>query len=289
MQAQEQIQLAQLEPESLERRWRLVHEKRPLIHCITNFVSMDLMANVLLAAGASPAMVHSLDEVEDFMKLASGLLINMGTLSSDWLASKKLAAKQAVALGKPWVLDPVACGATPVRTQACLDLLSCHPTVIRGNGSEIIALADAAGCVSTKEAAQQRACSGVDSTATSDDALSQAKLLAAQHKCIVAVSGKVDFVTDGTQVVAVHNGVPMLTLVTAAGCSVTALIAAFVAVAPHQALLATAHALAAFGVAAEASCGGAPAGPGSLRVGLLDELHKGLFSGACLGANLQLL
>ena len=86
-----------------------------------------------------------MDEVEAFTALSSALLVNMGTLSSEWVAAKKLAAKQAVALGKPWVLDPDGCGATSYRTRACLDMLHCRPTVVRGNGSEIMALSGAAG------------------------------------------------------------------------------------------------------------------------------------------------
>nr|BCL66079.1 hydroxyethylthiazole kinase [Volvox africanus] len=257
--------LLQLEatPMSCWQLWQAVRSKRPLVHCITNFVSMDFMANVLLAAGCSPAMVHSLDEVESFVAISSALLVNMGTLSPEWVASKKLAAKKAVELGKPWVLDPVGCGATPVRTASCLELLACKPTVVRGNASEILALAGAAASVK-----------GVDSTAISQDAVEDAKQLASKHSCIVVVSGAVDYVTDGQRVVAVHNGHPLLTLITAAGCSVTALIAAFVSAAPGQPLLATAHALAVFGLAAEEGLKLVPRpGPASLRVALLDLLH----------------
>ncbi|PNW81666.1 hypothetical protein CHLRE_06g255350v5 [Chlamydomonas reinhardtii] len=250
--------------ESCWELWQAVRAKRPLVHCITNFVSMDIMANVLLAAGCSPAMAHSLDEVEAFVGISSALLVNMGTLSPEWVAAKKLAARRAVELGKPWVLDPVGCGATPVRTASCLQLLDCRPTVVRGNASEILALAGAAGS----------GVRGVDSTAASRDALEAAKQLAVAHKCIVAVSGEVDYVTDGTAVVGVRNGHELLTLITAAGCSLTALIAAFVTAAPQQPLLATAHALAVFGLAAEEGLRLAPRpGPGSLRVALLDMLH----------------
>eukprot|EP00775_Hariotina_reticulata_P010516 gene10516-10676_t len=224
---------------------------------------MDFMANVLLASGCSPAMAHSLDEVEDFVSISSALLINMGTLSSDWVASKKLAAQQAVALGKPWVLDPVGCGATAYRTSACVAMLKLKPWVVRGNASEILALAGAAGNVK-----------GVDSTAASHEALQAAKLLAAYYGCIVAVSGATDLVTDGKTVLAVDNGVEMLPRITAAGCSVTALIAGFCAVVQSgEALLATAAALAVFGYAAELGAVGAT-GPGSLRVGLLDHLYQ---------------
>nr|ADI46896.1 THI10f [Volvox carteri f. nagariensis] len=265
--------------ESCWQLWQAVRAKRPLVHCITNFVSMDIMANVLLAAGCSPAMAHSLDEVESFIAISSALLVNMGTLSPDWVAAKKLAAKKAVQLGKPWVLDPVGCGATAVRTASCLELLSCGPTVVRGNASEVLALAGAAGS----------GVRGVDSTAASSDALEAAKALASKHGCIVAVSGAVDYVTDGRRVVAVCNGHELLTLITAAGCSLTALIAAFLAaVPPPDHLLATAHALAVFGLAAEEGLKLTPRpGPGSLRVALMDCLHlmskEAVLAGARIG------
>eukprot|EP00877_Chromochloris_zofingiensis_P014836 jgi/Chrzof1/9606/Cz04g09140.t1 len=237
-----------------------VADAKPLVQCITNFVSMDIMANVLLASGCSPAMAHSLDEVEEFLGIASALLINMGTLSSDWVASSKLAATRAVALGKPWVLDPVGCGATTYRTAACVAMLKLKPTVVRGNASEIMSLAGAAGTTR-----------GVDSTADSHEALDAAMRIARQYGCVVAVSGARDLVTDGNRIIAVDNGTPMLTRITATGCAVTAMVAAYVAVAQSEPLLATAHALAVFGLAGESA---SHAGPGSARVGLLDNLHQ---------------
>lgn len=125
------------------RAWTLlttVRQRSPLIQCITNYVSMDLMANTLLSVGASPAMIHSLQEISEFSLHTEALLINVGTLSSDWLPSMKMSAEMATVLGKPWVLDPVAAGATSFRLEACMDLIELKPTVIRGNGSEIIAL-----------------------------------------------------------------------------------------------------------------------------------------------------
>ncbi|MEW5303804.1 MAG: hypothetical protein WDW36_006459 [Sanguina aurantia] len=247
--------------------WQGMRQQRPLVQCITNVVSCDLMANTLLAAGASPAMAHSVEEVESFVCVSSALLINMGGLGSERIAAQKLAAAQAVRLSKPWVLDPVGCGATSYRTRCCAEMLLLHPSVVRGNAAEIMALSGngAAG-----------AGVGVDSLASSAQALASAKALARAASCVVAVSGATDYVTDGTAVVAVANGVALLPLVTATGCSVTALIAAFVAAAPSRQghMMATAHALAVFGLAAEEglrSC--AVPGPGSLRVSLLDQLH----------------
>lgn len=221
------------------------------------------MANTLLAAGASPAMAHSIAEVEAFVSIASALLINVGTLSDGWVGGMKLGAQRAVELSKPWVLDPVGCGATPYRSLICAEMLQLKPTVVRGNASEIMALAGAAGATTR----------GVDSTAAATEALAAAKQLAAQHGCVVAVSGAEDLVTDGRRVLRVANGVPMLQQITASGCSVTALIAAFVSQFPQQPLEATAHALSYFGLAAElAVSAGGVKGPGSLRVGLLDQL-----------------
>ena len=122
---------------------RAVRERSPLVQCITNFVSMDLMANTLLAGGASPAMVHCLQEIPDFTPHADSLCINIGTLSPDWVLSMKASASLAAEKGRPWVLDPVAVSASDFRMTVCLDLVQLRPTVIRGNASEIMALSSA--------------------------------------------------------------------------------------------------------------------------------------------------
>mmetsp|Transcript_9122 Transcript_9122/g.26166 ORF Transcript_9122/g.26166 Transcript_9122/m.26166 type:complete len:279 (-) Transcript_9122:174-1010(-) len=231
--------LAAATPEDTCTLWRNMKRKKPLVQCITNYVSMDLAANLLLAAGASPAMVHSADEVEEFCSISSGLLVNLGTLSSEWIAAMKLAVNKANSTDTPWVLDPVGAGATQYRTKACVDILQMRPTVLRGNASEILAMAGAAG--SGK---------GVDSMVSSDNALEAAKAIARDYGCVVAVSGAIDYVTDGSRVLAVKNGVPMLCDITATGCSVTALIAALVAANTDDPLHATAAALAVFGWAA---------------------------------------
>ncbi|CAI5975839.1 unnamed protein product, partial [Closterium sp. NIES-65] len=224
-----------------------VRASRPLIHCITNFVSMDAAANTLLAAGAAPAMVHSLEEVEEFASLASALYVNIGTLSPNWVDSMKRAANVISARNRPWVLDPVGCGATTYRTKTSAELLALRPTVVRGNASEVLALA---GAVSANTR-------GVDSTVASTAAVAAAQQLASQGGTVVAVSGATDFTTDGHTMLACGNGVPLLQAITATGCSVTALITAFVAAADGHGpasdadlsppLLATACALAVYG------------------------------------------
>ena len=206
---------------------------------------------------------HSIEEVEDFAKLASAVVINIGTVTADWVASKKLAAAAANFARKPWVLDPFGCGATSYRTRVCNELYALGPWVVRGNASEILALAGAA----------EGPTLGVDSTAEASEALDAAVKLAKGKKCVVAVSGPVDLVTDGSTVIEVHNGVSMMQNITGTGCSVTALCAAFCAVMSREtALEATAYALGCYGLAAELAQQDGAKGPGSLRVGLIDEL-----------------
>ena len=159
-----------------------LRNQTPLVHCITNYVAMNIAANVTLAAGASPAMIHAPEEVADFAPIAGALTINIGTLSAPWVDSMKAASVAANAAEVPWVLDPVAHFATPYRARAAQDLLALKPTIVRGNASEIIALAGGAG--SGK---------GADSGDSVKDAKLSAEALAASHGCVVAVSGPVDF------------------------------------------------------------------------------------------------
>ncbi|WJX17306.1 hydroxyethylthiazole kinase [Trifolium repens] len=251
--------------------WKLFSQVRlqsPLIQCITNFVSMDLMANTLLSAGASPAMVHSIEEIPDFTPRVSALCINVGTLSPSSLPAMISASKICSQLNIPWVLDPVAVSASSFRFDACVQLVLLKPTVIRGNASEIIALASSSSSSSLGTSAAK----GADSTHDSMDAVEAAKFLAQASGAIVAVSGATDIVTDGNQVVGAHNGVALMQKITATGCSVTALIAAFVAVDKNNALDAAVSALAVFGVAGELGMKMAK-GPASLRMHLIDALY----------------
>jgi hydroxyethylthiazole kinase len=233
----------------------------PLIHNITNYVVMNTTANALLAIGASPAMVHAVEEVEAFAPLARALVINIGTLSGPWVEAMERAAKAANAATVPWVLDPVAVGATPFRTEAAGRLARLGPAVVRGNGSEILALSGAAGS----------APKGVDSAHGSDAAREAARHLATTLGTVVAVTGAVDYVTDGRRTTAIANGHPMLIRVTGTGCTATALIGAFLG-AGLPAFDAAVAGLVALGVAAE-SAAGRSRGPGSFQVELFDALH----------------
>ncbi len=237
-----------------------VRRESPLVHSITNYVSMDVTANALLAAGASPAMVHAEEEVEDFVSIASALVVNIGTLSPAWVRGMERAAGRASERRIPWVLDPVGAGATPYRTGVARDLARRGPTIVRGNASEILALVE-----------EGRAGKGVDSAHASDEARHAASDLARELGCVVAVTGAVDYVTDGSRLLGVANGHPMMTKVTALGCTASALAAAFAATTPDP-LHATAYALAVLGLCGEIAARES-AGPGSLRWRLLDALH----------------
>ena len=239
-----------------------VRAEAPLVHNITNFVAMEVAANALLAAGASPAMVHAEEEVGDFIELAAALVVNTGTLSPPWVKAMHLAAARANDLDKPWVLDPVAVGATGYRTGVAAELARARPSVIRANASEALALAGAAVGPTR----------GVDSTHRAEEAVDAARRLALDLGCVVAVTGAVDRVTDGERVLEVGNGHPLMTRVTALGCALSALVGAFLAV-ERDSLVAAAGALAVFGLAGERAADGAP-GPGTLRWRIMDELHR---------------
>jgi hydroxyethylthiazole kinase len=233
---------------------------RPLVQNITNYVAMTISANVLLAIGASPAMVHATEEVDDFVAISNALVINIGTLSPPWIEGMQRAAKRAVALGKPWVLDPVGCGATKFRTDFAVEMSRAGPSIIRGNASEIMSLAGAAGAGGK----------GVDSTASSDAALEAGKALALASGAVVAITGETDYVTDGTTVVAITGGSPLMPLSTALGCALSATVAAFAAVRPP--FEAAVAAIAVYG-AAGAAAATRVTGPGHLPAELCDALY----------------
>eukprot|EP00591_Stephanopyxis_turris_P005348 CAMPEP_0195523496 /NCGR_PEP_ID=MMETSP0794_2-20130614/22731_1 /TAXON_ID=515487 /ORGANISM="Stephanopyxis turris, Strain CCMP 815" /LENGTH=254 /DNA_ID=CAMNT_0040653511 /DNA_START=173 /DNA_END=937 /DNA_ORIENTATION=- len=237
---------------------------------------MSMNANALLAIGASPAMVHGKEEVEEFVCLASALYVNVGTLDGARREAMMLAVRKAKEAGVPWVLDPVAAGGTKHRLDACLQLLDeGKPTVVRGNPSEMLALTRRYNLSNSNDDSSR----GPDSTAASNDALTAAKVLAQKMKCVVAVTGEVDYVTDGTRTFAVYGGDVICTLVTAAGCSLSAVVAAFVASSAGSkdcdylgaAVAACAAFSAAAGLARERL--GKGAGPGSFHVALIDALH----------------
>jgi hydroxyethylthiazole kinase len=249
-------------PDSLFDVVERVRGAGPLVHNITNYVVMNNTANALLAFGASPAMVHATDEVEEFASISSSLVINIGTLSSEWIAAMRLAALTANRLGKPWVMDPVGAGATGLRTRTAADLLALKPTVVRGNASEVLAIA---GNVDGGP-------KGVDSLHQSHEAAGPAAAIARARGVVVAITGAVDVVTDGARTVLIEGGDPLMARVTGLGCTATALVGACLAV-ERDPVLATVAGLASLKAAGKAAAEVA-GGPGSLQVALLDMLHS---------------
>ena len=235
--------------------------RRPLVHNITNYVAMSVSANVLLALGASPAMVHAAEEVEDFVGISDALCINIGTLSPPWVEAMGKAAARANALGKPWVLDPVGCGATAYRTRVSEELAALGPAVIRANAGEVQSLAGARAGTTQ----------GVDSLACADAATaSAAEALSRRTGAVVAATGATDYVADGKTRVAVEGGDALMPLSTALGCALSAVVAAFTAVRPpRQAAIAALAVYGAAGTVAARNC----RGPGHLPAELCDALY----------------
>ncbi|MBT1632021.1 hydroxyethylthiazole kinase [Curtobacterium flaccumfaciens] len=239
-----------------------VRARTPLVQCITNTVVQNVTANVLLALGASPAMVDVATEAGPFARVADALLVNTGTPHAEPRVAALEAVHAARYAGTPWVLDPVAVGSLPVRTALARDLLALRPTVLRGNASEVLALlGDSAGG------------RGVDSTLGTEDArvasvaASDGRLVAA-----VAVSGAVDLlVAPGIGVVRVANGTDLLTRITGGGCALGAVVAAFTSVAPEDAGAAAVAATAVHTIAAELAARDA-GGPGTFQPLFLDRL-----------------
>ncbi|MBA8989983.1 hydroxyethylthiazole kinase [Curtobacterium pusillum] len=239
-----------------------VRARGPLVHCITNTVVQNVTANVLLALGASAAMVDVVTEAGPFARVADALLVNTGTPHAEPRAAALEAAVAAVEAGTPWILDPVAVGSLPVRTALARDLLALHPTVLRGNASEVLAVlgASAGG-------------RGVDSTVGTDDARHAAQDASGGRRvAAVAVSGPVDLlVAPGIGAVRVANGTELLTRITGGGCALGAVVAAFTAVSPGDAGAAAVAATAVHTIAAELAAREA-GGPGTFQPLFLDRL-----------------
>ena len=240
-----------------------IRERKPLVHQITNYVVMNETANATLALGALPVMAHAGEEVEEMTRLASSLVLNIGTLSGHWVEAMLLAGGAATARRIPVVLDPVGAGATEYRTATArriLDLVDV--TVLRGNAGEVATLIGAEAEVR-----------GVESIAAGVDAAELAREAGRRFGLVASVTGPVDHVSDGERVLTVANGDPLLATVTGTGCMSSALTGCFLAAKPDLPLEAAAEALASFGVAAEDAAAGAQ-GPGTFHARLYDALYS---------------
>ncbi|UQN14254.1 hydroxyethylthiazole kinase [Gulosibacter sp. ACHW.36C] len=248
-------------PDTVAELLGRVRASAPLVHSITNNVVTGFTANALLALGAAPAMVDIVGEAGLFARVAGGLLVNLGTPTPEQRGAIAEAVAGARDAGTPWVLDPVAIGALPIRTRLAAELVAQQPTAVRGNPSEVLALSGAG--------AGGR---GVESTDSAASARAAAVELAARFGTVVAVSGEEDLITDGRSVVWVEGGDALLTKVTGGGCALGSIVAAFLAVRGEiSALDALVAAHVSYGVAAERAAARA-GGPGSFAVELLDAL-----------------
>lgn len=240
-----------------------IRANKPLIHNVTNFVVMNYTANVLLACGASPVMAHAENEVEEMVAFAGALVLNIGTLTDAWVGVMLKAGRQATALGKPIILDPVGSGATTLRTNAAKQILAeTKVSVVRGNASEILSLAS-----------QDSKTKGVDTLHSVADAAAAAAAgqLARELGTTLAITGPTDLVTDGKRIITIEGGHGLMPFVTGTGCSATAIIGAFLAV-DNDPLSAAATGLAFFGIAG-GKAGVTAAGPGTFMINLLDALY----------------
>ena len=247
-----------------------VRERAPLVHNITNYVTINDCANILLACGASPIMTDDPEEVEEITAISDALVINLGTLHQYTVPGMFRAGKRANELGHPVVLDPVGAGASHLRTDTALRLLDeVRFAAIRGNASEIRARTQGA-------AAERGVDANEDDTSRTDLAAAAAAALAMKTGAVVAVTGVTDAITDGARSCLVSNGHSMMRRVTGTGCMLSALTAAFAAANPGETFEAVCAAVAAMGVCGEIAHArlGAQDGSGAMRSYLLDAVSN---------------
>lgn len=245
-----------------------LREQKPLVHCITNYVTANDCANALLAIGAAPVMADDILEVAEITVQAHALVINIGTLNERTIDSMLLSSKTARERKTPIILDPVGAGATSLRTATARRLaFECSPTIIRGNASEIQAL--------VRGSADTRGVDAGNGNTPLATLIAEAKELAGGTGAVVAITGKTDIATDGTAVWAVYNGDALMRGITGSGCMLSAICGGFAAVRTRTPLEAAVAALAAMGISgALARRGHEEEGTGSMRWRMIDELSR---------------
>lgn len=243
-------------PEALQA----LRAKHPLVHHITNYVTVNDCANITMGIGAAPVMAEAKEEVEDMVELAGALVLNIGTLRAEQVESMLLAGRRANHLNIPVVLDPVGAGATPYRTRTALMLMEkLHIDVLKGNAGEIGVLSGHGGKVV-----------GVDSQGIRGDPIAVAKEFAQNRGGPVVISGATDVVSDGRRTLLVDNGHPLMGKVSGTGCMATSILASYLATLQDP-VLASVAALSSFGVAGEDAALHCKR-PASFKVALLDAV-----------------
>lgn len=248
--------------EKVINAWMQLQTQQPLVHCITNSVAANYVANVLLAAGASPAMIDNPFEAESFANIAAALSINLGTPTSEQMQAMRIAAQTVATKATPWVLDPVGYGPfLKWRSDIIDELVLLQPTIIRGNASEISALAG-----------NQIQSKGVDSTVSSHEVYQQAMSLLTYGEC-VAISGESDFILSNALncVIQVNGGSYLQPKVTATGCALGALIAAYSSVTTPTIATLSAHIH--FAIAGKRAFEKSQS-VGSFNIAFLDAIHE---------------
>lgn len=245
-----------------------VQQTKPLAGSITNGVTVNFVANAQLAVGGSAAMVNLPDEGETLAQVSEAMYINVGLLLPIYEETLPRTAKALHELPKPWVLDPVAVGIGALRTHLLQQFKEYKPSIIRGNASEIIALANLWNLSGAGEASKVR---GVDTTETVQAAQTAAVSLAQWTGGAVAVSGETDLITNGTDIVLAHGGSPFMERITGAGCSLGGVMAVYAAVASPFVAAITGAAI--YNLAGERAAA-AVDGPGHFQTAFLDELYK---------------
>ena len=225
-----------------------VREKCPLIHNITNYVTVNDCANILLACGGSPIMADDAEEAEEITAICGGLNINIGTLNQRTIPAMHLAGKKANELGHPVVLDPVGAGASKLRTNTAKALLEdIHFTVLRGNISEIKTLALGTGGAKGVDA-------DIADKVTKENlpqTVAFAKKFAQETGAVIAITGAIDIVADSERAFCIYNGHPMMSSITGTGCQLSGMTTAFIVANPDNVLEATAAAVCTMGLAGE--------------------------------------
>ena len=251
-----------MKTQQLADLFTIVREKHPLVHHITNYVTVNDCANITMCAGGAPVMADAPEEVTEMAGVAGALVLNIGTLNKTQIESMILAGGMANDRKIPVILDPVGAGATRFRTETVERLMNeLTISILKGNAGEIGVLAGAGGKVR-----------GVDSHGLAGDAVTIVRTFAKEENITVVASGPTDIVTDGKRVLLVKNGHPLMGSISGTGCMAASVTGVFAAESSDT-VLASAAALAAFGIAGERAAAGAR-GPFSFKTALFDELAR---------------
>lgn len=263
---------------NLSKNILLLRNSSPLIHCITNYVTINDCANAVLAIGGSPSMANEAPEIEEFVELAQATVINMGTLLDNQIDAMKVAAKHTKATGTPLVIDPVAVGVSKLRNDTTKELLDLsNPSIIRGNMSEIKAIAKLYDILDTSSKAK-----GVDvsendiiSKNNLEDNIQIASDVASKLDTVINVSGPIDIISDGKKNYIIDNGESIMSKITGSGCMLSCILGSFVAVSnPLEAAIMGSLSMAISGELAYKKTLYNKAGSGSFRTYLIDELYN---------------